>query len=88
MLVKDLEALGVHENIVLADTIFESDVNSMIPVKLTTTGDENLIPYQSLNLKDNSYLMNRKVKIYCQLTDYLNGPGGRNILDFEILPEE
>ena len=88
VLVKDLEALGVQENIVLADTIFESDVNSMIPVKLTTTGDENLIPYQSLNLKDNSYLMNRKVKIYCQLARYQNGPGGRKIIDYKILPKE
>ncbi|NLD24942.1 MAG: hypothetical protein GX670_12050, partial [Bacteroidales bacterium] len=71
-------------NIVLAENILESDDKFMIPIDFTN--DEQI--KDSLNLKDNTHLLYRKIKIHCFFRPVYNVPGGRPITDYELLANE
>ena len=81
----DFDAENASYNIILANDILENDEKLMIPIELNRA-DQSII--NSLNLKDNEYLLYYKVKIYCDLRSYLDVPGGKFITDYELLPNE
>ena len=75
-------------NIVLADDTLETDLGLMLPVMFSLDTQSNTDAKQNLNLKTNNNLIGEKVKILCDLAEYLRVPGGRNITVYEILGSE
>ena len=79
----DITLSGADENIILADSISETDTSLMIAIELKV-GDTQSPHFNELNLVDNNSLIGKKVKIYCRLKVYRKGPGGVDVTDFEI----
>lgn len=75
-------------NIVLADDTLDTDLGLMLPVMFSVDTQSNTDAKQNLNLKTNNNLIGEKVKILCDLAEYLKVPGGRNITVYEILGSE
>ena len=80
----DFSTAFALNNIVLADKTSEIDLDLMIPIDFTN--DEQI--KDSLNLKDNTHLLYRKIKIHCNLRNVYGVPGGKNVTVFEIFPQE
>jgi len=72
------------KNIVLADGKSETDLEFMIPIKVSTETTGDPAPYEALNLKSNSGLLGKRVKIKCDLEQYMGGAGGKNVKEFEL----
>jgi hypothetical protein len=79
----DITLSGADENIILADSISETDTSLMIPIELKSIEYESP-HFNELNLINNGSFIGKKVKIYCRLKRYKSGPGGVDVTDFEI----
>ena len=73
------------KSIVLGLNNSETDIKLMLPVNITTSYGTDPSIYDALNLKTNSQLIGKRVKIRCRLAAYYSkDPGGRNVTDHHI----